>query len=149
MTIQEIVDWFAALSPDEQARTIMPWRSDMTSERTADWTAEPWRHHTDNYSEHYEVTNTDRQRAEYGDGFLFKMGDKDSAGALRQLLNQQDAEIARLRDQVQWLREGLQRIAAVEIADSPQPLYAAAGAHAECIYIARALLDEPKEETND
>ena len=35
----------------------------------------------------------------------------------------------------------LREIAVVAIEDSPVPLYAAAGAHAECVFIARAALD--------
>lgn len=50
-----------------------------------------WHRYVDEYSEHYEVTNTDRDQACIGNGHLFAMGDKDSANELVDYLNEAEA----------------------------------------------------------
>jgi phage tail sheath gpL-like len=50
-----------------------------------------------------------------------------------------------MQEQLRVARDALERIASVEIEDSPQPLYAVAAAHAECIFLARDALGRLKE----
>ena len=60
-----------------------------------------WRFYIDDFSEHYEITNTDRARAEIGDGDLFRMGDKDDARRLLSCLNALEADLATARGLVE------------------------------------------------
>ena len=64
-----------------------------------------WRPNIDNYSEHYEVTNSSRERAEVGDGYLFRMGDKDSMEAVLVYLNDLERRVVVLADSVREVVE--------------------------------------------
>lgn len=50
-----------------------------------------WRFYIDHYSESYEITNTSRERAEVGDGFLWGFADKDCVHEALAYLNALEA----------------------------------------------------------